>query len=352
MRLSLSDAAAALDLDPERSPLDAYCAAITGKQRTPRYDVAAHRSTMLLAYQERAGEMLAIVSEPVAHRSIPWLIASPDAFRGDMRQPVAVVLCDAQRPGEHWHTAVPQRIAAIAQLAMSVTDTPIADIITIAPSLEIEIRRITRAPQVEAALLGALEAWWADTVEAKLPPPGRGSDAVAHAFATYPEPTEDRWALDDSVDTLELCRSLRATERALRIAQANHDLALGSLLMRVGDRPGLRTAECVVQWELNRKKQRKVSMRWYDLRPADPLPNNGRLTLLYVEREKILGELHALISAADKRAPGTSERIIREVIEPAVDQAHGDSMLTIPDGAFFALRDSILLALSAAGNRP
>lgn len=336
MRLPARDVAAALGFDEAESPLDVYARLIYGTETKPS-KLEPYRDILLRAHVERSGAELFAVTADIEHATAA-LSCLPDALTGDDRAPISAILFAAQRPGEHWNPGIPKRVLIHAQVAMACVGCRFADVITIATDLDIAIYRIPFDAAVSEQLVAAADEWARVCLDGRNPPQATGSDALREIMSRYPEVTEDRWIQDSSEDTIEACRALRAAKVELMMSQTRHDIAMTSVLVRIAGAPGIRTPECVVTWEMSRKGRRRAVLTWYPS-PGDPSERRPRrLTKLYKDRDHVLREMHDLLRAVD---PAEQERIIREIIVPAVSAAHVDSMMQLPDANFYALADEI-----------
>jgi putative phage-type endonuclease len=171
----------------------------------------------------------------------PRLAASLDGRWADGdRRPVDAKLVARMNPqlwGDPFTDQIPQRYAVQLQVQMAVTGTAIADLAVLFGGNRMVIYRVERDDQLLALLREVAQEFWAQHVEARVPPPLDGSAGWTRYLASRPQATAlvlesgpeiDRWA-----------RGLRAVQAQQKKLAELEDLAKNALRAAIGDHAGL-----------------------------------------------------------------------------------------------------------------
>ncbi|MBS0429930.1 MAG: YqaJ viral recombinase family protein [Proteobacteria bacterium] len=201
-----SDAAAALGLNPYKSPLQLWMEKTGRDGNLPRIDpndesapvywgtllepiVAAH-------YTRRTGHRVRRINAVLQHSQHPWMLANIDR---EVTGAPDVQILECKTAGYYgarlWEEGVPEYVQLQVLHQLAVTGKQAADVAVLVCGQELRIHRIERAEALIAQLI-ELEARFWRYVETDTAPPADGSDSAAIALkALWPR---------DSGETLDL----------------------------------------------------------------------------------------------------------------------------------------------------
>ncbi|MBN8747181.1 MAG: YqaJ viral recombinase family protein [Variovorax sp.] len=201
-----SDAAAAIGLNPYKSPLQLWMEKTGHDGNLPKIDpndesnpvywgtllepiVAAH-------YTRRTGHRVRRINAVLQHAQHPWMLANIDR---EVTGAPDVQILECKTAGYHgarlWEEGVPEYVQLQVLHQLAVTGKQAADVAVLVCGQELRIHRIERDEALIAQLI-ELEARFWRYVETDTAPPADGSDSAATALkALWPR---------DSGETLDL----------------------------------------------------------------------------------------------------------------------------------------------------
>jgi putative phage-type endonuclease len=231
-----SDAAAAVGLNPYKSPLALWMEK-TGRDRAeeddpndmedPRYWGTLLEPYVAAAYQRKTQHKVRKVNAVLQHPTFPFMLANLD--REVIGHPDVQIL-ECRTAGEFgarlWKDGVPEYVQLQVQHQLAVTGKQAADVAVLLCGQQLAVHRIERDNDLIARLIILETRFW-EHVETDTPPPADGSASAAQALRQlYPgndtsldftnEP-----ALNSAFDTLVALRAeLESTEgRAEQLKQ-------------------------------------------------------------------------------------------------------------------------------------
>jgi len=237
-----SDAAAAVGLNPYKSPLELWMEK-TGRtppqedrpgQDDPRYWGTLLEPMVATAYQERTGRKVRKLNAVLQHPTFPYLLANID------REIVGVSdvqVLECKTAGEFgaklWKDGVPEYVQLQVQHQLAVTGKTAADVAVLLCGQQLEIHRIARDEEVIARLIVLETRFW-ERVENDTPPTADGSASSARALRqlyggndTSLDFTADA-SLGDAFDTLAILKDeLEAKEQEAERLKQTIQQAMG-----------------------------------------------------------------------------------------------------------------------------
>jgi putative phage-type endonuclease len=220
-----SDAAAAVGLNPYKSPLELWMektgrASTNGEQTgfdDPRYWGTLLEPYVAIAYQQKTDRRV---------RKINAVLGSPE-----------VQILECKTAGEFgsrlWRDGVPEYVQIQVQHQLAVTGKAAADVAVLLCGQQLEIFRIERDEDVIARLT-VLEARFWEHVESDTPPPADGSESSARALRQmYPggggtlDFSENQHLSQVLADLRVLRSQLEATGREAEILKQTLQEAMG-----------------------------------------------------------------------------------------------------------------------------
>lgn len=185
-----SDAAAAVGLNPYKSPLELWMEK-TGRASSngehagfddPRYWGTLLEPYVAVAYQQKTGRRVRKVNAVLQHPSFPFMLANIDR---EVVGSAEVQILECKTAGEFgsrlWRDGVPEYVQIQVQHQLAVTGKAAADVAVLLCGQQLEIFRITRDEDVIARLI-VLEARFWEYVESDTPPSADGSESSARAL--------------------------------------------------------------------------------------------------------------------------------------------------------------------------
>ena len=185
-----SDAAAAVGLNPYKSPLELWMektgrASANGEHAgfdDPRYWGTLLEPYVAIAYQQKTDRRVRRVNAVLQHPSFPFMLANID--REVVGCPEVQIL-ECKTAGEFgarlWRDGMPEYVQIQVQHQLAVTGKAGADVAVLLCGQQMEIFRIPRDEDVIARLI-VLEARFWEYVESDTPPPADGSESSARAL--------------------------------------------------------------------------------------------------------------------------------------------------------------------------
>lgn len=192
-----SDAAAAVGLNPYKSPLELWLEKTGRDQHLPRTDPNDETSPMYWGtllepivaahYTRRTGHRVRRVNAVLQHPAHPWMLANVD--REVIGAPkVQILECKtAGRNGAFlWEEGVPEYVELQVMHQLAVTGKQAADVAVLVCGQELRIHRIHRDDTLIARLIELESRFWRH-VETDTAPPADGSASAEQALrALYP----------------------------------------------------------------------------------------------------------------------------------------------------------------------
>jgi putative phage-type endonuclease len=185
-----SDAAAAVGLNPYKSPLELWTEK-TGRGPVneehagfddPRYWGTLLEPYVAIAYQQKTDRRVRKINAVLQHPAFPFMLANID--REVVGSPDVQIL-ECKTAGEFgsrlWRDGVPEYVQIQVQHQLAVTGKAAADVAVLLCGQQLEIFRIERDEDVIARLT-VLEARFWEHVESDTPPPADGSESSARAL--------------------------------------------------------------------------------------------------------------------------------------------------------------------------
>ena len=225
--LGSSDAAAAVGLNPYKSPLELWLEK-TGRDaelakpdpndtNSPVYWGTQLEPIVATAYTQQTGRKVRRVNAVLQHPEHPWMLANLD------REVVGandVQILECKTAGEHgarlWKNGVPEYVHLQVQHQLAVTGKAAADVAVLLHGQELQVHRIERDNALIQTLI-RLEARFWDYVTSVTPPPADGTASAASALQCL-YPRDNGTELDLSQDS-----NLSALFMDLKEAKAQAD---------------------------------------------------------------------------------------------------------------------------------
>ena len=185
-----SDAAAAVGLNPYKSPLELWLEK-TGRQPAsdqqlgmddPRYWGTLLEPYVAVAYQQKTDRKVRKLNAVLQHPTLPFMLANID--REVVGDPDVQIL-ECKTAGEFgsrlWKDGVPEYVQLQVQHQLAVTGKHAADVAVLLCGQDLQIHRIVRDEDIIARLV-VLEARFWECVETDTPPAADGSESAARAL--------------------------------------------------------------------------------------------------------------------------------------------------------------------------
>lgn len=255
-----SDAAAAVGLNPYKSPLELWLEKSGRDEHLPKLDsrdettpvywgtllepiVAAH-------YTRRTGNRVRRLNAVLQHSQHPWMLANID--REVMGAPDVQIL-ECKTAGLNgawlWKQGVPEYIQLQVHHQLAVTGKQAADVAVLIGGQDLQIHRIVRDETMIAQLVELEQRFWR-LVETDTPPPADGSDSAALALkALWPQ---DRGAVLDFRGDLEMSATfsdLVSLRELLSVTEQREAEVRQRIQQRVGDASIARFDAGEVRWK-------------------------------------------------------------------------------------------------------
>lgn len=192
--LGATDVAALFGLSPWRTPLDVWLDKVDPQPYRPSSYVQArgHALESLIArqYAEQVGAILEKPPYLLGHPDYPHVLCSLDYLAHSRAETVAVE-CKSSSHWDQWLDGdLPDQYAVQALTQAAIIGHPVVVVADV--NSRIEVRRIEPDPAWEAEAMPWLEAWWAEFVETRTPPP-------LHPWRDYPQ-LNRVWLPDPAVE--------------------------------------------------------------------------------------------------------------------------------------------------------
>lgn len=183
-----SDAAAAIGLNPYKSPLELWMEK-TGRQAAlPAIDPNDESSPMYWGtllepivaahYTKRTGNRVRRINAVLQHPTLPWMLANID--REVIGNP-DVHLLECKTAGINgarlWKDGVPEYVQLQVMHQLAVTGKPAADVAVLIGGQDLQVHRIQRDETMIGQLTALERQFWV-YVETDKPPPADGSDSA------------------------------------------------------------------------------------------------------------------------------------------------------------------------------
>jgi len=224
-----SDAAAAVGLNPYKSPLELWMEK-TGRAEDvgtpvgfsdPRYWGTLLEPYVATAYQQQTERRVRRVNAVLQHPTFPFMLANID------REVVGcpdVQILECKTAGEFgarlWREGVPEYVQIQVQHQLAVTGKAAADVAVLLCGQQLEVFRVPRDEDVIARLV-VLEARFWEYVETDTPPPADGSESSARALRQLYPGGGDTLDFSEDEHLSQVLVELQALRQALD-AQGQH----------------------------------------------------------------------------------------------------------------------------------
>lgn len=185
-----SDAAAAVGLNPYKSPLELWMEK-TGRAAAnddhaglddPRYWGTLLEPFVAIAYQQKTERRVRKINAVLQHPAFPFMLANIDR---EVIGSDEVQILECKTAGEFgsrlWRDGVPEYVQIQVQHQLAVTGKAAADVAVLLCGQQLEVFHIPRDEDVIARLI-VLEARFWEYVETDTPPPADGSESAARAL--------------------------------------------------------------------------------------------------------------------------------------------------------------------------
>lgn len=244
-----SDAAAAVGLNPYKSPLQLWMEK-TGREvvvpTDPRDTLQPDESPMYWGtllepivaahYTRRTGNRVRRINAVLQHPTHPWMLANID------REVIGVLdvqLLECKTAGIHgswlWRDGVPEYIQLQVQHQLAVTGKQAADVAVLIGGQELQIHRIYRDEALIEHLINLEQTFWG-YVERDQPPPADGSDSADKALrALYPRDNGATLNLQHDLVMSAVFSDLLAVRETLSAQTALEAQLKQSIQQRMGD---------------------------------------------------------------------------------------------------------------------
>lgn len=218
-----SDAAAAVGLNPYKSPLELWMEktgrASAGGEHAgfddPRYWGTLLEPYVAIAYQQKTDRRVRKVNAVLQHPAFPFMLANID--REVVGCPEVQIL-ECKTAGEFgsrlWRDGVPEYVQIQVQHQLAVTGKAAADVAVLLCGQQLEIFRIPRDEDVIARLT-VLEARFWEHVETDTPPPADGSESSARALRQLYQGGGDTLNFSENLHLSQVLADLRVLRNEL-----------------------------------------------------------------------------------------------------------------------------------------
>ncbi|WP_145250682.1 YqaJ viral recombinase family nuclease [Pseudomonas oryzihabitans] len=233
VRLCSQDAAAALGLDPDKSPLELWLEK-TGRQTasldndprndsTPAFWPSVLEPIIAWRYSRSTGRKVRRYSREVSHASpdLPWVVTRVEREVLD-DEDVQLLVCRAVGASEvqSWQEGVPVAMRLQVMHLLAVTGKHAADVAVLLGGQQWQIHRIERDETSIAQLIEGERQFW-HYVDTDRPPPADGSASAGKALAClYPQDSDARRDFRQQAGLLAIYLELKVLRQALQAKQA------------------------------------------------------------------------------------------------------------------------------------
>lgn len=279
--ITASDAAAALGLDPWRSPHELWSEKIgeaparVQNWRMRRGHAIEPLLLTFLAEHEAPLEVRRAGDKTLTHPVLSWLGATPDALIFEPGQRAAVGVGEAKSTGfrDDWideagNPCVPDYYAVQVIVQLAVCRVPRAKVaVEVLGEPEPWVLPIERSEEDELAVLEGLERFWTDHVVARVPPP---LDDVTYkqVSAVYRRPKRDgftAWTPEAEAQAKRFLRAKSIEKRAAEAAEA----AKTEICKLIGEATGIAGTTWRATWKerpATKVAYERAAYRHFDLR--------------------------------------------------------------------------------------
>lgn len=238
-----SDAAAAVGLNPYKSPLELWMektgrASSTGEHAgfdDPRYWGTLLEPYVAVAYQQKTDRRVRKVNAVLQHPSFPYMLANIDREVVGCPQ---VQILECKTAGEFgsrlWRDGVPEYVQIQVQHQLAVTGKAAADVAVLLCGQQLEIFPIPRDEDVIARLI-VLEARFWEHVESDTPPPADGSESSARALRQLYPGGGDTLDFSENQHLSQVLVDLRALRNELDAKGRQAEVLKQALQQAMGD---------------------------------------------------------------------------------------------------------------------
>lgn len=241
-----SDAAAAIGLNPYKSPLQLWMEK-TGRdgnlpkidpndESTPIYWGTLLEPIVAAHYTRRTGHRVRRINAVLQHVQHPWMLANIDR---EVTGAPDVQILECKTAGYHgarlWEEGVPEYVQLQVLHQLAVTGKQAADVAVLVCGQELRIHRIERDEALIAQLIELESRFW-HHVETDTAPPADGSDSAALALkALWPRDTGETIDLRGNLVLSAAFSDLVAVRATLASTVQKEEVLRQTIQQRMGD---------------------------------------------------------------------------------------------------------------------
>jgi putative phage-type endonuclease len=223
-----SEAAAAVDADPRRSPEELVAEKLRLIPPEPENELMRVGKMVepIIAqlYEEQAGRKVRRVTRLLQHEKYPFVLASLDRASGDR-----VIELKQRRTSRDWGMPgtdeVPEPVLHQVQQQLAVTGKPLADVAVWVGGADLLVYHVPADRELQELLIDAEADLWGYVQRGELPPASERPERVVRNFAGEREADEEITAMAQRL--AELRARLRIDEAEAKEVQANLIAAIG-----------------------------------------------------------------------------------------------------------------------------
>lgn len=238
-----SDAAAAVGLNPYKSPLELWMektGRVTTMEEPPRQDSPLYWGTLLepyvaSAYMELTGRKVRRINAVLRHPTFSFMLANID--REVIGCPEVQVL-ECKTAGEFgsrlWRDGVPEYVQLQVQHQLAVTGKKAADVAVLLCGQQLEVHRIARDDEVISRLVVLEAAFWERVVQ-DTAPPADGSKSSAQALRQLYRGNDSTVDFSENTELSHAFGELVALQAALEDEQGRAEVMKQRLQEAIGE---------------------------------------------------------------------------------------------------------------------
>lgn len=255
-----SDAAAAVGLNPYKSPLELWLEK-TGRDQhlskpdpqdasTPLYWGTLLEPIVAAHYTRRTGHRVRRLNAVLQHPQHPWMLANID--REVVGAPdVQILECKTAglNGAKLWKEGVPEYVQLQVMHQLAVTGKQCADVAVLICGQELNIHRIARDEALIAQLIELEQRFW-HGVTTDTPPSADGSESAAAALkALWPQDSGQVLDLRGDLEMTTAFSDLLALREVLSTTEAQEAQVRQRIQQRMGEASVLRLDAGEVRWK-------------------------------------------------------------------------------------------------------
>lgn len=262
-----SDAAAAVGLNPYKSPLELWMEKTGRDSELPKVDPQDERSPMYWGtllepivaahYTKRTGNRVRRVNAVLQHPEHPWMLANLDREvigAGD----VQILECKTAglNGARLWAEGVPEYVQLQVMHQLAVTGKQSADVAVLICGQELRVYRIERDEPMIRQLIDLEQSFWAH-VQADRAPPADGSDSADTALrALFAQDNEQTLDLSGDLEMAAVFSDLLAVRQTLDTQGRLEAQLVQRIQQRMGEASTAQFERGLVRWKRSRESLR------------------------------------------------------------------------------------------------